>query len=359
MNTKTRKKLQPFHWVGMDVSKPFFDAAVSSWEDQEVGAAVREFPAARFPRTKAGAEKFVTWLEEQLGEEIEVLETHVVMEATGKYSSALAVWLLETHRPLAAAIVNPEPVAKFIQSLALGNTTDRLSARALALYGVQRRPAPYEPLSKEEAELRELTRYRHFLVEQRTAMKNHDGEGAQSRTVLTMQDRRLNQIKKDVAAIETQMRKRVSKTEGLKKDIALLETIYGVGFITAVTVRVELGDLRRFERARQLSAFAGLSPRQFVSGTSVHKRTRMSKAGSQRVRKVLYMASCAAIVHPNPWQYEYRRLKDNGKKPMEALGALMRKNLVLMRAILISGEPYDPNYKTRGKYTRELAENIV
>ncbi len=135
MSTKSRKKLQPFHWVGIDVSKPFFDAALLSWQDQEVGAPLRELPTERFRRTKAGAEQFMTWLEGLLGEEIEPLETHVVMEATGKYSSALAVWLLECRRPLAAAIVNPQPVANFIRSLALRNTTDALSARGLALYG--------------------------------------------------------------------------------------------------------------------------------------------------------------------------------------------------------------------------------
>jgi hypothetical protein len=60
------------------------------------------------------------------------------MESTGKYSSALAVWLAEEPWPLRAAIVNPEPVVKFIQSLALGNTTDRLSAGALARSGALR-----------------------------------------------------------------------------------------------------------------------------------------------------------------------------------------------------------------------------
>ncbi len=357
MNTKSRKKLQPFHWVGIDVSKPFFDAALLSQADQEIGAAVREFPATRFPRTKAGVERFAMWLEGLLGEGIEALETRVVMEATGKYSSELAVWLLENRRSLATAIVNPQPVAHFIKSLALRNSTDRLAARALALYGAQRRPAPYEPPSKEEADLRELTRYRHFLVDECTAMKNHAGEKAHTQAVLRMQARRRNRIEKDIAVLEEQMRAQIAKAEKLKHDIALLQTVYGIGFITAVTVRVELGDLRRFERARQLSAFAGLSPREIQSGTSVRKRTRMSKTGNKRVRSVLYMAACAAIARPNRWQVYYRHLIAKGKKPMEALGALMRKLLVLMRAILISGQPYDPQHKTSGKLTQNPAKN--
>ena len=55
--------------------------------------------------------------------------------------------------------------------------------------------------------------------------------------------------------------------------------------------------------------------RQFESGTSVRKRTRMRKAGSKRVRKVLYMAACSAIAHPNAWRSEYDRLKGNGENP--------------------------------------------
>lgn len=139
MNAKSRKKLQPFHWVGMDVSKLYVDAAVLSRADQEGGAALREFPVTRFARTPAGVEGFATWLEACVGAGPEALETRVVMEATGKYSSELAVWLLEGRRPLAASIVNPQPAAHFIQSLALRNSTDRLGRTGP---GPLWRPAP-------------------------------------------------------------------------------------------------------------------------------------------------------------------------------------------------------------------------
>ena len=173
-------------------------------------------------------------------------------------------------------------------------------------------------MSDEEFELRELMRYRDFLVGQRTAMKNHDGEEAQGRKICAMQTRRARQLDKDIAALETETRKQVTQTETLREDIALPESIHGAGFTTAVTVRMELSDLRRFERARQLSAFAGLSPRQFESGTSVRKRTRMSEAGSKRVRKVLYMAACSAIAHPSARRSEYDSLKGNGENPWKA-----------------------------------------
>lgn len=337
------RNVEPSHWVGVDVSKPFFDAALLRQVDQEAGRALRDLPTGRFKRSPEGVTQFVAWLQEQLGEDFSFHDVRVVMEATSTYSSELAVWLLNHPSPLSSAIVNPQPASHFIKSLALRNQTDRLAARALALYGAQRRPAPYEPPSQEEAELREMVRYRHFLVEQRTAMKNQAGNGPSSCFVKEMQQRQRKQLTDDIAILERQMRETVAQDDELSEDIALLESIYGVAFVTAITVRMELGDLRRFARARQLTAFAGLSPREITSGTSVRKSTRMSKTGNTRVRAVLYMAACAAISRPNPWRTVRQEYVDNGKRPMQAIGVIMRKLLVLMRAILISRKPYNPN----------------
>ena len=90
MSTKSRQKLQPFHWVGIDVSKPFFDAAVLSVPDQQTGVPGRELPVKRFPRTHDGVKKFVAWLEETLPEEAEVWETRDGVECDGKKSSEWA-----------------------------------------------------------------------------------------------------------------------------------------------------------------------------------------------------------------------------------------------------------------------------
>jgi transposase len=357
MSTKKRNVHSAVHWVGIDVSKATFDACLLSVDDQEQGAPLRDLPTLAFRRTRDGVCKFLAWRNHQVAEAQSDVPTRVVMEATGKYSHELAMWLVEEEPALDPAIVNPQPVAHFIESLPLRNITDDLCARALALYGAQRRPAGYEPPSPEEAQVRELSRYRQSLVETKTAMRNQAGEGAQSKFVEKMQAKRLGLLDKDIVRVEAEMRAIVQRIDGFRQDVELLQTIHGVGFLTAVIVRAELGDLRRFERARQLAAFAGLSPRESRSGTSVHRRTRMSKAGNARVRAVLYMAVCAGISRPHPMQAAHHRFQANGKRPMESIGALMRKLLVLMRAILISGQSYDPNFKTCGKPILEMQKN--
>ena len=110
----------------------------------------------------------------------------------------------------------------------------------------------------------------------------------------------------------------------------------------ATTVLVEMGDLRRFTRSRQLTAFAGLSPKRKESGTSVHGKTRMCKQGSGRVRAELYMAAgCAARFNPD-MKATYENLLAHGKEKRAALGAVMRKLLVLMRAVAKADQDWVP-----------------
>ncbi|MBT7301833.1 MAG: IS110 family transposase, partial [Victivallales bacterium] len=120
-----------------------------------------------------------------------------------------------------------------------------------------------------------------------------------------------------------------------------LDTMPGGAFVTATTVLGELGDLARFLTSRSLSAFAGLSPRNSDSGTSVHGRPRMCKQGSPRLRQVLYLAALAAIRNPRTrFARSYTAMVKAGKPKMVAVGAIMRKMLVTMRAMIVTGTDY-------------------
>ena len=109
----------------------------------------------------------------------------------------------------------------------------------------------------------------------------------------------------------------------------------------------------QFERARQLTAYAGVSPRIVQSGTSVRGKTRMCKRGNKRIRQALYLSAMATLntKKPNSLSAMHYRLCEGGKQGKEALGAVMRKQLTVMRAVIISGKPYDPTFKGRGKFS--------
>jgi transposase len=271
------------------------------------------------------------------------------MESTGRYSRQLTLWMTAQRPGLAPAIVNPEATAAYIRSLSLRNKTDRVEARALALFGKERQPQAYIEPSPEYAELRELARYREDVVRMRLAEEARMEEGSTSKMVLKQLANHIRHLKREEKRLEEAMQELMERSENLKKDAELLDTIDGVGMIVATAILSELGDLRRFKSGRQLAAFAGVTPRRFESGTSVHRRTRMCKKGSPRVRQMLYLAAMSAVKQDNDLQQCYLRLIAAGKEKMCALGAVMRKMLVLMRSMLISGKPYQRHHEKGGK----------
>jgi len=343
------RQMSAIHWTGLDVSKATFNAAFVRMGQKFPSTRLCDVPARGFERSRQGVERFLDWLGALTENDVGQSRVRVVMEATGKYSLELAAWLLERQASLEPAIVCPSYTAAFIKSLGLRNKTDNLEARALAFYGAEREPVAYEPPTPEYAELQALNRYRDALVRERTAEGNRAGEGSPSKAVRRVQAKRLRLLDGDIERIEAEMQRLVNAVPELKRDIELLSSIYGVGFIVAVVVVAELGDLRRFRKARQLTAFAGLSPRIYQSGTSVSGRPRMCKKGSPRARHALYLGALTAVRGNNDLQRTYQRLLDEGKPPMVAIGAVMRKLLVLMRALLITETPYDPDSKLNRK----------
>jgi len=75
----------------------------------------------------------------------------------------------------------------------------------------------------------------------------------------------------------------------LKAQRDLLTSIPGIAETTATVILAEIRDLDTFDSADQLAAFAGLTPQEFSSGSSVHGKTRLSKIGNSLLRNALYI----------------------------------------------------------------------
>ena len=157
------------------------------------------------------------------------------------------------------------------------------------------------------------------------------------------------QLENHIDKLDQAIAQEIKKIPELKADSKHVKQIPGVGNVVAATVFAELGDLRAYIRGRSLSAMVGLNPAVVESGP--HKgKTRMSKHGNARVRGILFCAAmgCLRTKKDHCLKRFYRRLIENGKTKMQALGALMRKILLLMRTMLITGKNFDPDYDLRG-----------
>ena len=345
------------HWAGIDVSKDVFDISIVFEHQHHPETPLVDVPAETFMRTASGVRQALKWLDIQLGKADESGKPiRAVMEATGKYSLELTALLVHERPDLRPAIINPKRGHDFIESLGVRGKTDSMDARGLGFYGVERRPAEYEPQAPDLAELREMNRFRDFLVAQKVAQDNRMDDVNQCKEVQKIARRRKAQIERDIKKIEAEMKALVSCSPDLKRDVYLLTTIPGIAFLSACTILAELGDLRRFERSRQATAFAGMCPKEYQSGSSIHRKTRLSKVGNARVRQSLYMSAITAARVAGPLCDDYNRKLREGKERMVAPGMVMRKLLVMMRAILISGLPYDKNYRTCGKPCGKVVE---
>ena len=91
---------------------------------------------------------------------------------------------------------------------------------------------------------------------------------------------------------------RTAATGPQAKLTAALQAIRGIGFLSAVTIAAEAGDLRRFASARQFMAYLGLVPSEYSSGESRH-RGRITKTGNRLIRHVLGQAAHNARYRPN------------------------------------------------------------
>ena len=99
--------------------------------------------------------------------------------------------------------------------------------------------------------------------------------------------------------------------------------------------------------AKQLTAFAGLAPAQRQSGTSLQGQSRIDKQGCAPLRITLYMCSLSAADHNPELKPLYQRLTTRKNNPLakkQARVAVMRKLLLIARAVLISGKPFNRNF---------------
>lgn len=106
----------------------------------------------------------------------------------------------------------------------------------------------------------------------------------------------------------------------------------------------EIPDIEHFSSAKQLAAFAGVSPRQCQSGTSLKGKTRLAKTGNPQLRKALFYPAMVAIRY-NPIVRTFAtRLRAAGKSKMVVIGAAMRKLIHLIYGILKSRTPFNAEH---------------
>jgi transposase len=212
------------------------------------------------------------------------------------------------------------------------SATDAIDARALARYGQEREPRlmRWQPPDHAREQLQALVLTRRDLVAERQACSNRlaaPGTGVVQPYLAKLEAC----LREQIAAIGEAIEALIHKHTPLKAATETLRSVSGIGATTAAALVALMPELGRLDR-RQAAALAGLAPHPNQSGaTNAYRRT---KGGRPEVKRSLFMAAMSAIKHNKILKAFYQRLKDNGKKPIVALIAVMRKLIVICNAML-------------------------
>ena len=325
------------YWIGVDLSKQIFEAALV--RQGTLPEKWAKCPVKAFRNDQEEMAEFLAWLE---GEGITKRDiAGVCIESTGRLSWQWYDKVGDRVGPV--SIVNPARSSYFAKVMGLRDKTDRIDACVLGFYGERMTPAATAPMSRERLQLRELNRLHAVLEKERQSHKNRLQDGPQTPLVRRSLKAMISTLEKQIKALEAEMDRLLEEDESMRRDARRIETIPGIGHKTVRLLFAELGDLRRFTR-KELIAYTGLYPKHFQSGSTIEKRARLAKGSGHRVRKILYMCAMAAVKY-NPFMKQYsRRLIANGLSPKAALGAVMRKLLLLARALVVSEKDFCPNF---------------
>ena len=123
------------------------------------------------------------------------------------------------------------------------------------------------------------------------------------------------------------------------EEMRILQTFPGIGGIAGATLLSEIGDIERFGQESYLSAYCGVSPVIWQSGTG-RIRTKRRKRYSRRLKGILYFIALSQIrINPESRAY-YDRKRKEGKNHWQAMNALSRQLIKIIYYMLKNMEPY-------------------
>jgi len=251
----------------------------------------------------------------------------VVVEATGGYERPVVEALQAKDIPV--AIVNPRQARDFAKALGKLAKTDRIDALVLAQFAEKCRPRASVPVSIQMKRLQDLVARRRQLQQALTAEKNRRHQAIDAGVLASVQEviKALDKSLKEVTSAITLLLRRYTRWRNKQ---LLLQSIKGIGPVTAATLIAELPELGRVGR-KQIASLAGLAPRDRQSGQWRGKS--FCSGGRKSVRTALYMATLTAVRHYAPLKAFYQKLVKAGKPPKVALTAAMRRLLVILNAM--------------------------
>ncbi len=308
--------------IGFDVSKNTLDGV---WVTRS-GKPKESFKVTNTPY------KIREFLSEFRGNHPQI---EVVSESTSDYHRKLAMACFELNIPF--RLLNPIVTKQYTRATVRKRKTDLTDAVIIARLGLQG-----------EGHICTKDNFSHAKLVSRAADKMSNLERTIGRMLTHLDDREiedpttqfvLEECRKSLESARDNLRNHTKNftDDNIRK---LLTSIPGIGKTTADVLMAEIGTVNRFTSAKALVAYAGLDPRINQSGTTLHRNSRLTKRGSQYLRKAVYFSTVVAQLHNNEFKQYHEKKRAEGKSYTEATVANSRSMVNRIYAVWKRGTPY-------------------
>lgn len=323
-------------FVGVDIAARSFTTA---W-----GRA--DQPLARPVRYEQTPEGFASFQQALAATGEPPAQTLVVMEATSTYWIQLATALHTSGYHV--SVVNPKQAHDVAKAVLQHAKTDPLDAKMLAQLGVKLTPPRWTPPPAIYHALQQRLAWRDSLIHLRTQVQNQHHallhEQVVVAAVATGQAALITDLTAQIKAVERELAAVIATDDAWAASIVRLQSIPGVGLVTAAWLIVATANCTAGARIEAATAYLGLAPHPWQSGSSVRGRPPSGHSGNARVRQALYMAAVSAVRCNPILRTFYARLKAAGKPSKVARCAVARKLLHLAWALVTKQRTFDPEY---------------
>jgi len=318
--------------VGVDVGK------------DEVVVAVVGRKAVAFGTRPADLKRLMKWVKAPA----ESRGIHIGMEATGVYSSKIALALC-AYPGVTVSVINPAQIKAYGRAVLRRTKTDRVDAQLICDFVRSQTPAAWTAPSAMQQELAALVTHtdaiRHEMQKWANRRHAHQHMTHLPAVIATSTAELVATLTQELATIEAAITRLCQSDATLADDMTIAVSIPGIGQRSAAQLLAYGGRALTQRTRRQLDAHAGLAPAERQSGTSVRGKSHIAKAGNARLRRALYMPTLVAVRYNPILKRHYDRHLERGKPKKVALTACMRKLLNILRAMLIARKPFDPAHQ--------------
>lgn len=326
-------------FIGIDISKSTFDLALIKENTPE------KMVTAKFSNSPKGIVALEQFIRKQDLVKQDIL---FCIEHTGLYCRVLSNYLVENHY----AVWLEMPV-QILRSLGIQRgKNDQLDAKRIATYAFtfKDKARLWQPPREEVQKIHDLMALRDRLIESRKSILmpiqelEATGLDEVATTLRKHCKKSVESLDKEIKQIEKELDEIIDKDTNLKNKYKLARSVPGIGNITAMALLYYTNEFTLFRTAKELACYCGVAPFARESGTSVRGKTRVSNFANKALKKLLHMASMAAISSDKELRAFFDRKVAEGKNKMLVLNAIRNKILHRLLAVIKRDTPFQSEY---------------